>query len=129
MHIHSLPLLDDHAATLEVAHVTQHNTLVLKLFRRESRHQRPLPVAACGGSTTDKVVDVADGLRGVEARLHTATIAEADLEGDWLTIAIHRLANHRTSIHTIVERSDQSKQLSDISNPNVSDLEIHISRL
>jgi hypothetical protein len=45
VHAHrSLPLLDDHSAALEVTHVAQNNALILKLLRRESRHQRPLPV-------------------------------------------------------------------------------------
>jgi hypothetical protein len=78
----SLPLLHNHATALEIAHVAEHNALVLELLRRESGHQSPRPLSASGRSAVDEVVHIANVLRGVKTRLEAGAVAKADLEGD-----------------------------------------------
>lgn len=79
--IQSQPLLHHRPSPLELRHLPQHFTQILQFRTGECSHQRKLPTRDPGAGAADKVVDVADGMGGVEAGDEAGAVAEADLQG------------------------------------------------
>lgn len=78
------PFLNDDTSLLQLRCVSQSHTLVGHFLAGKCSHEVVGTTGAGGVGAVDKVVDVADGVGCVEARLQSAAVAEADLErNDW----------------------------------------------
>jgi len=75
----SSPLLHNDTTALEFWEISESDTLVAKLFRRERGHQRISSGAASLVRRVDVVVYVSNCMGGVEVRLQPGAISEADL--------------------------------------------------
>ena len=74
------PFLNDDTSLLQLRRVSQSHTLVRHFLVGKRSHEVVGTTGAGGVGAVDKVVDVADGVGCVEARLQSSAVTEADLK-------------------------------------------------
>lgn len=84
-----LPLLHHHTTSLELSQVAKHSAFIGKFIARECSHQYPRTRLADRAGRSDKLVDIVNGVSGVESGRKACSVTESDLQSDSRLRLIH----------------------------------------